>query len=918
MPFSAFLIFLYFTHGGNHMAMKKRRKITRQDWKPNFLLRLLRGTAAAALSAVQIAVGAAATVILIMLVCGFVLAGALGDYLQDDVMPNISLDLSAVDIDQTSFIYYLDGEGEIQLQQQIYTMTDRQWAPLDEIPEDLIHAAVAIEDKRFYEHQGVDWITTMKACANMFFGGSSTFGGSTITQQMIKNTFADDDVTVSRKIREIFRAQKFEQQYDKDVVMEYYLNQIYLGRGNYGVKSAAWYYFGKELDELTTAECASLIGITNNPSLYEPYRNPKNNRKRQLIILDEMRKQEWITEAEYQEAVAQEMDFHRGDDISAKVKYTCKECGFEDSARKYRKEDDKFFCPECGTEAAIVLDQDSDMYSWFTDLVIDDVAKALAEKQGLKWNDLTREAMYDQIKKGGYHIYSTLDMRVQNILDDLYTNLENIPKTNSKSGQQLQSAAVVIDNRTGDVVGVVGAVGEKTEYGAFSFATDQKLQTGSVMKPLTVYAPAFDLGAVSPATVVKDLPLTYSGGQFPWNEHRRYDITSSVWSGVVNSTNTTAVHVLDKIGCEYSYDFAKNKFHLEGLVKDVEAKDGSNLTDVGYAPLALGALSYGVTVRDMASAYATFPNGGVYREDRTFTKVYDSNGNLVLDNTQDSEQILSKKAANYMNYCLRSVVTHGTGSYANLSSTAIAAKTGTTSGNKDRWFISYTDYYTVAVWCGYKYAEEIRLVGNQLNPAGRLNVKIMEQLNRGKDYHQVADTSGMQWVTICKDSGGYATDACKADLRDGSRLQSILVYPEDAPSRSCNKHVLVDYCKTGGGVANEYCKQVEGNEIVKVGLVKYTQQELDEIKACGAYRNFSDDNIYLIDGNGSDRWFYGLNGNINQGIQAPYKVCTSHTAESIAPPTEPPTEPPAPTEPASPEEPPAPPEPPAPETPTLP
>ena len=871
------------------MAMKKRRKITRQDWKPNWLLQILRGIWTVAASLVKLAIGAAATVLIIMIVCGFVLAGALGDYLQDDVIPNISLDLSQVDIDQTSFIHYVDREGNIQELQQIYTTTDRQWASIDEIPEDLIHAAVAIEDKRFYEHQGVDWISTMKACTNMFFGSSSTFGGSTITQQTIKNLFNDDDVTVSRKVREIFRAQQFEAQYDKDFVMENYLNYIYFGHLKNGVKSAAWYYFGKDLSDLTTAECASLIGITNNPSLFDPYTRPENNRDRQLTILKEMYKQEWIDQETYEAAIAEEMNFHKGDDSVKDVEYTCTNCGYTASARKYHRDGDEFFCPQCGTQAAIELDANSDMYSWFTELVMDDVAKELAAKQGLEWNSNTRKAMHEQIKKGGYHIYATIDMDVQDAVDSVYTDLSQIPET--KSTQQLQSAIVVIDNRSGDIVALSGAVGEKTAYDAISFATDQKLQTGSVMKPLTVYAPAFELGAVSPATVVKDLPLTYSGGKFPLNEGRSYRVTATVLNGIYNSTNTIAVQTLDKIGLDYSFDFAKNKFRLDGLVESRTEENGNVVTDVAYAPLALGALSDGVTVRDMAGAYATFPNNGVYRENRTFTKVYDSEGNLILDNTQDTEQILSEKAANYMNYCLREVVNQGTGWYADVGAPEVAAKTGTTSSNRDRWFIAYTDYYTAAVWCGYKYPEEIRLSGsNRNNPAGRLWVKVMEKVHEGLAWKPVADTSDMQEVSICKDSGGLATSACWADPR-GNRVEKVLVYRDDIPDHKCDRHVLVDYCDIGHAVANRYCNQVPGASISSVGLVKYTQAELDEILRAGTLRDFSDENIYLVDENGGDRAFYGIDGDINQGIRAPYKVCTVHDASSLEPTTEPTEEP---------------------------
>lgn len=870
------------------MAKKKRRKITRQEWKPNFLLKLLYSAWMVVFSVAKIAIGAVATVACIIAVCCFVVVGAVGDYLQNDVIPNVSTDLEAIELDQTSFIYYVDNNGEVQLQQQIYTDTDRQWVSLDEIPEDLIHAAVAIEDKRFYEHQGVDWITTVKACANMFFGSSSTFGGSTITQQMIKNRTGEDEVTVQRKVEEIFRAQQFESKYDKNVVMEWYLNQIFLGHGCYGVKSAAWEYFGKDLDELTIAECAALISITNNPSLYDPYVYPDNNRDRQLDVLWEMYDQGWITEQEYNEAKAQEMDFHRGNSAENTTYHTCVNCGYYDTARHYVREGEQFFCPECGTEADIVLDSSTDMYSWFTELVMDDVAKALAEKQGMEWNSENKAALLDQIKRGGYHIYSTIDMDVQKIVDDIYTDLDNIPAT--RSSQQLQSAIVIIDNRTGDIVGLAGAVGEKEVFDAFSYATDQGLQTGSSMKPLTVYAPAFELGVISPATQVPDLPLTYSGGAFPLNYNRTFSTGLTVMNGIADSINTTAVRVLDMIGCDYSFHFAKDKFGLEGLVEQEVTSSGRELSDVGYAPLALGAMSYGVTVRDMASAYATFPNDGVYREDRTFTKVYDSEGNLVIDNTQDSERILSERANNYTNYCLRQVITQGTGYYANLSSTMAAAKTGTTSGDKDRWFIGYTAYYTAAVWCGYKYAEEVRPIGNTINPAGRLWLRVMEKLHQGVEYRDIYNTDGMHWVTVCKDSGGYATAACSADPR-GNRTASVLVYGNDGPSRACNKHTLVDYCSTGDGVPNEFCPQVEGNTISKKGLLKLTSSELDALRMAGSVVGLKDNLIYLVDGSGADRWFYGLSGNLNANVQAPYKVCTVHNADSIKPPeTEPPTE----------------------------
>ena len=865
------------------MAKRKRRKITRQDWKPRGLLWILRGVWLTALSAVKLAIGAAATVLFIGIICAFVLIGALGDYLQEDVVPNVSFDLDNIDLEQTSFIYYLDGDGQVQKLQQIYADTDRQWATFDEIPEELIHAAVAIEDKRFYEHQGVDWITTVKACANMFFGGSSTFGGSTITQQLIKNLTQEDSVTVQRKVEEIFRAQKFEAEYDKDVVMEWYLNTIYLGKGCAGVKSAARTYFGKELDQLTIAECASMISITNNPSMYNPYTRPESNRKRQLTVLDQMREQGWITASEYEDAVAQEMVFTSSSAEASDEEYVCANCGFSAPARKYDRDGDTFLCPECATVADIELDETSDMYSWYTELVLDDVAKKLCEQLGWVWNSENKKVCMNMIKKGGYHIYACIDLEIQNIVDEIYTNLDNIPET--KSSQQLLSAIVVIDNRTGDVVAVAGNVGEKTVFDAFSHATDEGKQTGSSMKPLTVYAPAFELGVISPASVIKDLPLNYDDGKFPLNDNRIYRLSTSILTGVRDSVNTTAVHVLDMIGTRYSFEFARDKFGLTGLLESEWLSSGRELTDIGYAPLALGALTYGITVRDMASAYATFPNDGVIRTDRTFTKVYDSDGNLLIDNTQESERILSERAVNYMNYCLRSVVSSGTAYYADLSTTAAGGKTGTSSDNRDRWFVGYTKYYTAAVWCGYKVPEEIRLVGNTTNPAGRLWNAVMKKVHQNVKWQSIYDDSDFRSATICLDSGMLATEACKADPR-GNRTQRIYAYYEDLPTKECTRHVAVDFCVDGNGVVNEYCLQVEGLKFEKRGLLTFTEEDLKEIVKAKTVKDFDDYLVFLVDKDGKPKWFRGLDGKLNKDIDAPYIVCTVHNEETVKP-TEP-------------------------------
>jgi len=577
----------------------------RQKWDPHWSLKILYGLWSAALAAVKIALGAVATVLLICVVCGFVFVGILGNYLQGDVLPEAYYNMENANLDQTSFVYYVDDDGNIQLLQQIHTSADRQWASLDEIPDAMVDAAVAIEDKRFYEHQGVDWITTVKACANLFFGGDDKFGGSTLTQQLLKNLTGEDSVTVQRKVQEILTAQCYEKIYDKDFIMEWYLNTIYLGRGCYGVKSAAAEYFGKELRNLTVAECASLISITNNPSIFNPYsqsvymwegaeRNgAERNRVRQLTVLDEMKNQGWITEEEHEEAVNQEMIFKKG--IAPEDKWAVCEnarCGYEGTVGTYQHQGSSYYCPKCGTQGAVATDSSQEVYSYFVDTVLEDVAADLAAQIGIDWDTLDKEAKDNymlQIQRGGYHIYSTLDKTVQDQVDAIYSDPANVAKTRSK--QQLQSAMVIIDISKGDIVAMAGGVGEKTTHNGWNIATDSKLQTGSAMKPVAVYAPAFESGAISPATVIPDLPVSYSGGPFPKNDSRTYSYSRTVLSGITNSINAVSVRTLRKIGYDYSYEFAKEKLRLSDLTNHYVTSNGSVKSDLGDSPLGMGALT---------------------------------------------------------------------------------------------------------------------------------------------------------------------------------------------------------------------------------------------------------------------------------------------------------------------------------------
>ena len=883
-----------------HEHNEEIRRVSRQSWIPPKALRVLRSIWNVAYSVFKIAMGALATVLAIVAICMFVFVGLLADYLDSDtITANTEVVMGDFDQSGNSVMYYRDANGEIQVLQRLHADTDQDWASYEEIPQDLIYAAVAIEDHRFFEHQGVDWIPTIKACVSMFIGGRE-FGGSSITQQLIKNLYLEydksaDDVTVQRKVLEIFRATEFEKRYDKKFIMEWYLNKIYLGERCKGIKPAAAEYFGKELEDLNTAECAALISITNNPSLFNPYREgldnykgeqltgAERNKRRREDTMYMMREYGWLTDEEYQQALldSENMVLKRGIDEADRYSDCINEdCGYHGKVGTFiTKDDGKTYCPQCGKATTVGNDASREVYSWFVDVVLEEVAQMYCERAGISWETADTDAKTDfkrLVCQSGLHIYTTLDMKVQKQVDKIYSNLDEIPDTDSI--QQLQSGIVVIDNDTGDIVAIAGGVGEKTVHDAYSKATDSKLQPGSSIKPLSVYAPAFELGVMNPATVVSDLPMYYvDNSPFPRNSTRDYSFTRTTLSAVKDSVNTVAINGIDMMGREYSFNFAKDKFGLSTLVKEYKNSSGKIFTDVDWAPLGLGAPTVGVTVRDMTTAYATFANNGVYRRARTFTLIYDHEGVPVYQNEQTSSQILSAKTVDYINYCLDQVVADGTGTSADFDYD-ICGKTGTTTSAKDRWFCGYTNKYTASVWTGYDHPEAI--TGSAGQAAARtLWKKVMEPLHKGLESEKLYNPENFTQVTICTDCGNLATEACRIDVRtiesNLGRVESVLVYPEDVPKITCDCHVEVDYCTDCKAVANTGCTHVR-----KASLVKMTQSKVDEIiKASnvGLWSSCAKENyIYLVDKQGNPVPFHGFKGDKNPGLTLPYVSCHIH------------------------------------------
>ncbi len=713
------------------------------------------------------------TVLLIVITTGTLFACLFANYVKTTVSDDLDIELYDFAPDLTSVIYAVDPStgGYVELA-SLSGGEDRIWVSYDQIPKSMEQAAVAIEDKRFYEHQGVDWYRTLGAVGNMFFGMKDTFGASTITQQLVKNWTQEKDVTVQRKLLEIFRALRMEQNYDKEIIMEWYLNLIYLGEGCYGVQAAALEYFGKNVWELSTAECACLIGITNNPSLYSPYADREANKERQEIILTQMYEQGFIeTEAEYKAAMKEHLIFQRAEDEAA----------------------------------------DTQIYSWFVEAVIEDVIADLMEEYDISY-DMAERYLYS----GGYKVYTTMDMNIQAKVDSIYQNMEEIPAPSVQSETQyLRSSIVITDPYTGNVVALAGDVGEKSGNRIFNYATQMRRSPGSTIKPIAVYAPGIEYGHITPATVFNDdgeIRLEGNPSWFPNNDTYSYSGNIAVTEAVRRSVNTVAAQVMDLVRPENAYDFLTSKLGFYNLVED----------DMNYASMSLGELTHGVSVREMSSAYTCFVNGGTWTESRTYTHITDDNGNIIFENIPESTTALSEKSAYYMTNLMQGVVTGGTGYAARVDNMPTAGKTGASTAWRDRWFVGCTPYYVAAVWSGYEIPETM----GSANPAAQLFRKVMNLVHEDLEYREFAVPDGSRsYYSICKDCGGTATEACDLDVR-GKRSESIVLFAEDAPSSRCTCHVILEICEDTGKLATPDCPE---DQVKRIAVLDDKNPDLPEV-----------------------------------------------------------------------------------------
>ena len=700
-----------------------------------------------------------------------------------------TLDLAALDAqDKTSFIY--DSQGNLITD---YKGTeDRIMVSIDEIPEMLQNAFIAVEDARFYEHNGVDVKRIVGALVANFTSGS-TQGGSTITQQLIKQTVLSSEQSYKRKLQEAYLAMELETRYTKKQILESYLNTIFLGGSYYGVRVAAYGYFGKSLDQLTLRECAMLAGLTRSPNYYNPRSNfytrntegsstPDITNNRTDYVLRQMRENGLITAQQYNAAL---------DRSTASV--------LEKSPAS------------------------TDMYAYphYVEYAISDVVDTFLDLNGLEDTSANRYAMENKLRTGGYSVYLCLDTEIQEIVEDTLANWSSYPRLRDPSDkvyqsrnsdgtyaeiEQPQAAACVFDYRTGELKAIVGGRYKPTTRKTLNRASGMTMPVGSSIKPLTVYAPAIDLGA-SPASIAYNMPVPISGwkdssGKDSWPKNYGgggYKGPQSFRSALRNSYNTAAAQILmTYVGVSRSVEY----LHLIGIPdKNINAD-----------PFGLALGSSGLTPVQMAVAFGTIANKGVYQQPLSFSRIVDSNGNVVVDmhQQQDRHQVFKPSTAYLVVDMLKGAVQSGTGTKAKISSQVVAGKTGTNSDSKGVFFAGMTGWYSGSVWIGHDNYKALSSKATGGNAAAPLWQSFMEKIHKAKnlDSREIIDGTPSDYnlvrVTTCGVSGQLATDACYNDV-NGYKTITDYWSADSVPTAYCSMHKSVSVCTESGLLATDYC-----------------------------------------------------------------------------------------------------------------
>ena len=709
--------------------------------------------------ALTIKIGFLAILALIVITAGIVVGMLYGMWGQDFEISEEELKVAG-----NSILY--DSEGKVLA--ELKGDENRKIIKLEDMSEYLPKAYVAIEDERFYEHDGVDYKRTGAAIATyVLHRGSSSYGGSTITQQLVKNITNEKAKTgkegITRKIKEWAKAFQIEKMLSKDQILETYLNVIFVGEKNCGVEVGAEFYFNKSAKKLSLEECAFLAGINNEPNNYNPYEKTakyggkygkdetKTNaiNKRTKTVLKKMLDLGYIDQEKHDEAVK-------------KV----------DEGLKFKK----------GTSKGSI-------YSYHTDATIAQVISDFVKEKG--WSE---EYATTYVYGGGLKIYSTQNTDVQKtiektMVDNASTYQRSSRKKKDEDGKYVksQAAMVVIDNETGYVVGVVGGLGEKTTSRGLNRATQSPRQTGSSIKPIADVLPALQEGILTASTRYLDEKTKFDNGKFePKNDHGSYSGNISIRTAIAKSHNVPFVKIMAELTNSVSRSYLK-KMGVTSL---------NDERDVGLA-LAIGGLYRGISPLEMAGAYATIANDGVYRTPLFYTKIEDDKGNTILEPKQETREVCSKQNAYILKDLLTSVVeSGGTAPYCSISGMDVAVKTGTTNDDYDRWLCGFTNYYTGATWYGFDDPETVYY--NRSNPSGDIWAATMRNLHKGKKSSRFSKPDGVVWIKVCKETGLRASKKCGSTYSELFSEDNIPDYCDESGN-------AVEICEDSGKLANEFC-----------------------------------------------------------------------------------------------------------------
>lgn len=690
--------------------------------------------------------------IIIILILIFILMCLIGTGIFAGIFFSDKFAMSKEDLlisNSNTFVY--DSEGN--LIKELQGDENRKIITLNDMPAYLPKAFIAIEDERFYDHHGVDIKRTAAATVTYIFNkGSSSFGGSTITQQLIKNITNEKEdegkAGIQRKIREMSRAYQIEKIISKSQILELYLNIIYLGgygKNICGVEVASEYYFGKSADELSLSESAYLAGINHSPNNYNPFTETNNTekiKKRTKTVLEKMKELGMISNEDFDKAISEVdagLEFKQGN-----------------------------------------LSSGIDM-SYHLSATIEEVVNQMVKEKGMSY-EYAKSRLYG----GGYKLYTTEVRSIQSRIQEEYVKDKYILKSKKNEGQHSQSAMVIIDYKTGNVVGCVGGLG--TDVNALGLNRIYSArQPGSSIKPIASIAPSLEKKIITAGTVYDDSPTTF--GNYPPKNSSGYRGLITVRKAIEVSSNVVEVKIMSELGPENSIKFLKQL----GLNHIDEERDN------GLA-LVLGGITYGATPLEMAGAYATIANGGEYITPTFYSKLVDSQGKTVLEPKQEKRRVMSEGTAYITKSILKSPVTgpNGTASVCKISGMDVGAKTGTTDDNYDRWLCGITPYYAAATWFGFDTKEYINYSGN---PSAKIWAAIMQDIHKDLPKKTFEKPSNIVTAKICKDSGMSATGSCTNTYTEEFVSGTV-------PS-ACKGHLKIKVCKETGKLANEFCTNVE-------------------------------------------------------------------------------------------------------------